>query len=89
MTPAQADTVIVSSLADVGKEGIEYTPFNLTVFNIRSGNVFYMCSEWGAKNPLILDRHTPYGICNCDILTVWPKTAHGMAMFKQLLPLLP
>jgi uncharacterized protein with NRDE domain len=81
-TPSQADSIIQSSLAEVGKEGLEYTPFNLIVFNMRSRNTFYMCSEWQANNPLPLERHVPYGVCNCDILTVWPKTAHGMAMFK-------
>jgi hypothetical protein len=69
-------------LGAVGREGQEYSPFNLTVYNVRTGSVFYMCSEWGANNPLVLDRDTPYGVCNCDILTIWPKTAHGMAMFK-------
>jgi uncharacterized protein with NRDE domain len=84
-SPQQADELVREALAGVSREGEEYSPFNLTVYNLRSGNASYMCSEWGSKNPLPLQQDTPYSVCNCDILTVWPKTAHGMGMFKQLL----
>jgi uncharacterized protein with NRDE domain len=83
--PQETDELVQSSLKEVSAEGQEYSPFNLAVYNMRSGRTFYMCSEWQDKNPMQLKDNSPYGICNCDILTIWQKTAHGMAMFKNVL----
>lgn len=43
-----------------------------------------MCSEWEKDNPIELLPNKSYGICNCDINTIWPKTEHGLKMFENI-----
>lgn len=79
------DELIFSELRQIIGEGIEYSPFNLTVCNLRTGKNFYICSEWNGRDPEILKKDQPYGLSNADIFTVWPKIAHGMPKFKEIL----
>lgn len=42
----KVDDLVRESLEGVSKVGHHYSPFNLTIFNMRSGQCFYICSEW-------------------------------------------
>lgn len=33
----------------------------------------------------MIEENRPYGICNCDIETIWPKTAHALTKFNTIL----
>ena len=42
---AETDDIILQSMEALAKEGLEYSPFNLTVVNLRTRNALYVCSE--------------------------------------------
>lgn len=71
MSEPEVDHLIEEELKIIASEGNEYTPFNLTVYNLRSCHGFYVCSEWPSKsNSIPLKHNTPHAFCNSDILSL-------------------
>ena len=42
---SETDDIILKSMEILAKEGFKYSPFNITVVNLRSRTSFYVCSE--------------------------------------------
>jgi uncharacterized protein with NRDE domain len=77
------DSVITSDLEHILGVQEEYSAFNLIVYNVHSNRAFYINSKQNLTKPLLLKESFNYGLCNIDIDTIWDKTNHGLALYKD------
>ena len=82
---AEVEECIIKEMKTILSDPMAYSAFNLAVYHITSSQMFYICTETGMNEPLKLKEGINYGLCNGALDDIWPKTEHGLHLFRAVI----